>query len=69
MSKLRPSKLPDFSGQSKILIASHPGRTAAILDNGKMKVMRFKDAHAALDWAESHEVPFFYMPPDRSQRN
>jgi hypothetical protein len=53
-----------------MLIASHPGRTAALLDNGKVvRVIRFKDAHAALDWAAVNKVPFFYMPAAKVQGN
>jgi hypothetical protein len=62
MSKSRPSNLPKLPADAKVLIATHPGTTAALLENGKPTVMKFKDGHAVLDWAVANRVPLFYMP-------
>jgi hypothetical protein len=58
----------------KTLFCEAPGRTGVLIsqENGKhkRKVMRFKDAHAALDWCESNGVSMVYLPVDsRSSQN
>jgi hypothetical protein len=54
MSKPRRKSVtvPLASGQTKTLIAEHPGTTALLLDGPSQTPMTFPSAHAALDWCE-----------------
>jgi hypothetical protein len=64
MSKPRKKRLsvPNIIGQTKILIAESPGRTALLFEHGNVTPMRFAGAHAALDWCETNQAAFFFMP-------
>jgi hypothetical protein len=70
MSKPHKLNLSTFHSKTKFLIANHPGVTAVLLEGTSETVMQFScGAHAALHWAETHGVPFLYLPPDNGNRN
>jgi hypothetical protein len=59
-------------GQTKTLFLQAPGRTGVLITTAKrrsQKAMRFKDAHAALDWCESHGALLLYFPKPNLSAN
>jgi hypothetical protein len=56
-------------GQTKILIAEHPGTTAMLLSDGAQEPMTFPGAIEALHWCEAHRVTFYYIPPAPAAQN
>ena len=62
------NKLPDFSGQSKILFCNEGNPTAMLLTNKSgrrnQKPMNFPQAEAALAWCRSHGAVLIYLPSD-----
>lgn len=68
MAHLPPQNLPAFQpfSQSKTLYTVAPGHDAILVElrsgRRRSRPMRFKDAHAALDWSIAHGAGFVHLP-------
>jgi hypothetical protein len=60
---------PGEPGQTKTLVAEHPGTHGVLVGCGAPQQKQFVSSHAALDWCETNNVTFYYLPPVSTRQN